>query len=46
MKNILPGKIKTIELNNHKVRVIAPKKLVGYEEGVRDINRMLKRIVK
>lgn len=40
------GKIKTITLNNHTVNVIAPKKLISYEEGIKRIDKIISKLSK
>jgi len=40
------GKVETINLNNHIVSVITPKKSVSYEEGVKRIDKLISKIKK
>ena len=44
MKPEIGGKIKSINLNNHIVSVITPKRSVSYEEGIENINKIIKKI--
>ena len=37
-------KVKSINLNNHIVSVVAPKKSVSYEEGVEKVDKIIKEI--
>jgi len=39
--SILDGKREVIELNKHKVIVIAPKKLIPYEKGCEKLRKLL-----
>ncbi len=38
------GKIEDIKLNNHIVSVIKPKNIVSYEEGIENVNKIIKKI--
>ena len=40
------GKVKTIMLNGRRVTVIMPKEKISYEEGVRRIEKLIKKIKK
>lgn len=46
MKLKIGGKIKDINLNDHLVSVITPKKSVSYEEGIENINKIIQKIKK
>ncbi len=40
------GKIENINLNNHFVSVITPKRKVSYEEGVKRVEKLISKIKK
>ena len=38
------GKVKEINLNNRTIGVITPKKAVSYEEGLKNVDKIVKKI--
>lgn len=44
MKLEIGGKERSINLNNHIISVIAPKKSVSYEKGIENVEKIIKEI--